>query len=71
MNERTTYAVFYKGAATDYDPHPQWRQYCDYAESIDFVKTFYRLAKKNTRFEEVKIVKRKETFEDCEVQNDD
>lgn len=71
MNERTTYAVFFKAKATNYDPHPQWRQYNDWAESIEYAETFLRIAKKNARFEEIKIVKRTETFEDCEVQNDD
>lgn len=66
MKERTTYAVFCQMIPTDYDPHPQWRQYGDWVELFGFAKLQLDSCRKNSRFAEVKIVKRVETFEDVE-----
>jgi hypothetical protein len=69
MKERTTYAVWYKTKAANYDPQPDWRQYNDWAENIGLARAFMDTAKRNPRFEEIKIVKRTETFE--EVKGDE
>lgn len=64
MDNRTTYAVFYKTVATDYEPRPDWRQFCGWSESLEYTKAYYDLAQKNHRFSECKIVERVETFRD-------
>lgn len=70
MKERTTYAVFCLNVATDYEPHPVWRQYDGWEESRERAEHTLQAARQNTRFAETKVVKRTETFEDCEVRND-
>lgn len=67
MTKKITYAVFYMAVATYYDPRPEWTAYCLWLESMDEVMKYYEMAKRNKRFAEVKIVKRIETFQDCEV----
>ena len=64
MAEKITYAVFYKAVATDYDPHPVWRQYDGWEECLAIAKNTLAAAKKNPRFAECKIVERTETFND-------
>lgn len=67
MNKKITYAVFYKAVATDYDPHPVWHQFDGWEENLERVRHTLSIAEQNSRFAECKIVKRTETFEDCEV----
>lgn len=67
MNKKITYAVFYKAVATNYEPHPVWQQFDGWEENLERAKHTLSIAKQNPRFAEVKIVKRTETFEDCEV----
>ena len=71
MKNRTTYSVFFKAVATDYEPHPDWRQFDGWTESREYTEAIAETARRNTRFAEVKIVKRTEMFEDCEVWNND
>jgi hypothetical protein len=61
MAEKITYAVFYKAVATDYDPHPVWRQFDGWEENLERAKHTLAIAERNSRFAECKIVKRTET----------
>ena len=64
MKPKTTYAVFYKMAPTDYEPSPDWKQYNEWVENLEFARKYLSCAKKNSRFVECKIVERTETFSD-------
>lgn len=64
MDEKITFAVFWRMKPSEYEPEPEWRPYSMWLADYDIVAGLRNEAIRNPRCAEVVIFERTEHFEE-------